>query len=168
MKTAVSIAELKTLVKAKIQKESLSYSLINQGLPIGAITQISGYGKTELAVKFISEHPKAKVAWIEENFSIFPLAFLQRKVKLDRLLFVEAQSDVAWSVLQALKAQIFPIIVIYAENIELQTLRRIQLASEKAGAVTIWLTNQSKTLYPVYLHLESAKTQNINVLKRRL
>ncbi|MSR84604.1 MAG: hypothetical protein EXS58_17085 [Candidatus Latescibacteria bacterium] len=157
---AVKFKELKAQIHAHYQKETLSCSLVAQGIPRGAITEITGIGKTELAVRLIAEHPAFRVAWIEEQMSIFPFGFLQRGIGLDRVLFVDAGPDLAWSVLQVLKAQIFPIVVVYAENLDLSTLRRVQLASETANAATIWLADEPKNLWPVSLQLQSSRMED--------
>lgn len=156
---ALKFAELRAQVHAHYQKETLSCSLVAQGIPRGAITEISGIGKTELAVRLIAEHPGLRVAWIEEQMSIFPFGLLQRGIGLDRVLFVDAGPDLAWSVLQVLKAQIFPVVVVYAEDLDLNTLRRVQLASETANAATIWLANAPKNLWPVSLQLQSYRME---------
>lgn len=156
---ALRFQELRAQVHAHYQKQTLSCSLVGQGIPRGAITEITGVGKTELAVRLIAEHPALRVAWIEEKLSIFPFALLQRGIGLDRVLFVDAGPDLAWSVLQVLKAQLFPVVVVYAENLDLNTLRRVQLAAETANAATLWLADEPKNLWPVSLQLQSYRLE---------
>ncbi len=151
--------QLRAQIHTHHQKETLSCSMVGQGIPRGAITAITGVGKTELAARLIAEHPGLRVAWIEEKLSIFPFALLQRGIGLDRVLFVDAGPELAWSVLQVLKAQIFPVVVVYAECLDLNTLRRVQLAAETANAATIWLTNESQDLWPVSMQLQSCRTE---------
>lgn len=152
---ALRFQELRAQLHAHYQKQTLSCSLVAQGIPRGAITAICGVGKTELAVQLITEHPALRVAWIEEQLSIFPFALLQRGIGLDRVLFVDAGPELAWSLLQVLKAQIFPVVVVYAERLDLQTLRRVQLAAETADAATLWLTGEPQDLWPVSLQLRA-------------
>src|SRR4051812_38374506 len=60
--------------------ESLPFSRVAGGVPIGALTEISGPeggGKTEVLLGFLAENPKARVAWIEERFTVYPCAFPQ-------------------------------------------------------------------------------------------
>ena len=157
---AVKFAELRAQIHAHYRKETLSCSAVAQGIPQGAITEITGIGKTELAVRLIAEHPTLRVAWVEEQMSIFPFGFLQRGIGLDRVLFVDAGPDLPWSVLQVLKAQIFPIVVVYADDLDLNTLRRVQLAAETANAAAIWLTGEPKDLWPVSLQLQAFRTED--------
>lgn len=153
MSKALSLEELKRLLQVK-EKENLSCSLLESGIPKGVITEITGTGKTEFVLAFLREHPTLRVAWIEENFSVYPFGFMQRNVSLDRILFVESgTSDTLWSVLQVLKSQIFSVVVVYAENLDLMALRKIQLASEKSGSATLWLTAKSRALWPVRRHV---------------
>lgn len=149
---------LKTVVNTRMVQEVLPCSFLSSGLPRGGITEISGWGKTELTVQFIAEHPQARVAWIEDCFSLFPSSFLQRQIDLERVLFVQAKDQLSWSVLQILKAQIFTIVVICGESLVLKEIRRMQLAAERAGAVVIWLTRQSKSFYPIRLRLQIVRS----------
>src|SRR5690606_14451470 len=119
-----SLEKLKELFQRQTRREVLSCSLLPSGLPKGAITEVSGFGKTELVTRFLAEHEEIRVAWIEETFSVFPFAFQQRRVDLKRVLFVEAGEDLTWAALQILKSQIFGIVVLYAETLSLTHLRR--------------------------------------------
>jgi hypothetical protein len=170
MRAAVSLEELRALVQTKTQKEYISCSLLSSGIPVGAITEISGHGKTEFVLKILSENKEKKVAWVEENFSVFPFGFMQRRIDLNRVLFVEAAKDLDWVCVQILRAQIFGIVVIYTEDIELNQLRRIQLASEKSGVATLWLTHMARALWPVSLQIQVSKSDQqlgAHVLRQR-
>ncbi len=148
MRTA-TLESLRALVHSKTQRSSLPFSYLPTGIPKGAIAEISGHGKSEFVLKFIAEN-KLKVAWIESDFSIFPFAFLQRNVALDKVLFVESANQTYWGVLQVLKAQIFPVVVVVGD-MDLRQLRCVQLASEKADACVLWLTEQTHSYWPVSL-----------------
>ncbi len=139
-------------------------------LPKGAITQISGHGKTEFVVQWIAEHSDLRVAWIEDGISIFPYGFLQRRVSLHRVLFIEAESHFNWVVLEILRSQTFPVVVVYVENLELKVLRRIQLASEKCDITTLWLSKEPRGFFPISLQLQIVKSDSglkTNVLRQR-
>ena len=170
MKATVTLEDVKALIRGTTKRTTLSCAALAGGIPKGAITEISGLGKTEFAVAFINEHAPARVAWIEEKFSIFPPGLLQRSTKMERILFVEAGADFAWAVLQVLKSQIYPILIIYSEHIALNILRRIQLAAEKAEAVIVWLTHQPQMLWPVTMRLKVLREDGelqVILLKRR-
>ncbi len=153
MKAVPTLDELRALVQTKIRKESLSSSYLQSGIPMGAITEISGAGKTEFTLKFLAEHPELKVAWVEKSFSAYPIGFLQRHVSLSQMFFVESAEQTNWVLLQVLRAQIFSVVVVYSDDIDLKTLRRIQIASEKAQTATIWLSMKQSSSWPVCLQV---------------
>lgn len=155
---ALRFAEIKELVQSKARRESIPCSTLPCGIPKGAITEISGAGKTEFVLNFLAEKADLKVAWAEEHFSIFPFGFQQRNVSLSRILFVDARNEIEWVILQLLRAQIFQVVVMYADQIELDSLRRMQLAAEKASAACIWLAPQAQSHWPVRLQLRVTRS----------
>jgi hypothetical protein len=167
---ALKFAALKELLQEKNKPETIPYSRLEVGIPKGAITEISGPGKTEWVMHFLAEQPKLNIAWVEENFCIFPFSFSQRNVRLARVLFVDAGQAIEWSILQVLRAQIFPIVVIYGQDIELQSMRRIQLAAEKSAAAVLWLTPEPQNFWTTRLQVavrRESKTIISQVLKRK-
>lgn len=129
--------------------------------PRGALTELwgeAGSGKTELILHFLAENPHFRVAWVEEDFSIYPCAFPQRKVALDRIFFVDvsacstltrqklSRSELAfWAAHQILQSQVFQVVVISVRPSEKQapvTFRRLQLLAEKSRSAVILLTEQ--------------------------
>ena len=144
---------------------------ITPGLPKGAITQISGPGKTEFVVRFLREHPELKVAWIEPTLSIYPSGILQRAVNLNRILFIEAGEDCPWAIQQAFKSNLFATVILTSLVDDLKLLRRFQLAVEKAQASLILISENSSTAWPVALHLKSSRNPkggiHIDVIRRR-
>ena len=169
MKSAL-LEKLKHLVSGKTERETYPFSLLPTGIPKGSITEVSGVGKTELVLQFLKENSELRVAWIEKTFSAYPFAFLQSEIDLKRILFMDGQKDLDWCVYQALRAQVFQAVIVYSPDIELNSLRRIQLQSEKALASTIWLTNEPKGAWPVSLRLQVHKDEDgihTTLLKRR-
>lgn len=162
-----SFDELKALLQPRVQRERWSCSFLPSGLPKGAITEISGSGKTELTLRFLAENPELKVAWVEGTFCVYPFAFLQRQVSLDRVLFVEGGKETSWCVLQLLKSQTFAVVVVYVEKCELANLRRWQLTAEKSQAAVIWLSPRPQRLWPVSLqistHRQSGQEEELQV-----
>jgi hypothetical protein len=162
-------------------KQTLSFSALQMGLPRGALTEISGThgsGKTEVVLNFLAENPETKIAWIEDQFTIFPTAFTQNQVSLERVLFVEAhpEKELFWITQQVLKSQIFEIIVLCTfRSFNETSLRRLQLASEKAMAVLIILveTPALQGSWPILVQLKVSRTPTqphtpqIQILKYR-
>lgn len=155
---ALSLPELKSLLSFHSQREFLPLRCFQgAGIPKGAITEISGVGKTEFVTQILYEHPDLRVAWIEKDLSVFPFALWQRSLGLQRILFIESGKQTEWAILQILKAQIFKVVIFYVDDFEITSLRRIQLASEKANVVTLWLTDRTHSLWPVSLQLQMNK-----------
>ena len=154
-----------------VSRETLSSSQIVKGLPRGAITQISGPGKTEFAVLFLKDHPEFNAAWIESIASIYPCGILQRKVSLNRILFIEAGNEVPWVVGQVLKSGLFEVIILSSLVTDLKLLRRFQLATEKAHAALILISEIRSAAWPIALQLESSRNQKgqlkIEVIRER-
>lgn len=155
---SLKFAELKELLQRRGNKETLSCANLPSGIPKGAITEVTGSGKTEFVQNFLAEHPSLTVAWIEKSFSIFPYSFVQRGVRLSRLLFVDAQKDVEWTALQILRAQAFGAVVIYGGDMDLQGLRRLQLAAEKSDVCAIWLTPEPQSHWATSLQVTVRRT----------
>ena len=166
----VSVQQLKALVTSKIAKELILSPHLASGIPKGAITSISGAGKTEFVTTVLAANPKLNVAWIEKEFTANPFALLQRKIELKRVLFIEAKNEMDWVILQVLRAQAFSFVIFYLEVMELTTLRRIQLASEKSEVATLWLAPAPRGMWPLCLELEVTKKKSeiqVKVIKER-
>lgn len=145
-----SLAELRALLgDTCVRQESFPFSWIPGGIPRGALTEISGTlgsGKSEFLLKFLAENPGVPIAWIEEELTVFPTAFPQRGVGMERVLFVQAGDELAWASRQILRSGLFGIAVISAEHVEENlevTLRRLQLDAEKSRTSVVLLTEQS-------------------------
>jgi hypothetical protein len=172
------------------QAEGFAFSQLESGLPKGALVEISGSagnGKTEAVLRFLAENPTVRVAWVEEEFTVYPCAFPQSRVGLDRVLFVDSTpGETLWTVHQILRSQVFGVIVLQmkaaakgerGEKDEM-ALRRLQLAAEKAQVTIILLSEEpaKKGTWPISVQLQvnrSAPTTtafetralNLNVLK---
>jgi hypothetical protein len=171
-------------------RSSLSFSLLEEGIPKGALTEISGPGKTEFLVRFLSEHPSLKVAWIEDRISIFPYAIFQRRGQLQRMLFAEAGNNSHWALMQILRSQVFGLIVFssttttplcnsedgggigqesYRALFEEKSLRAMQLSAEKSQAAVVFLRDEPGDSWPISLQVRIGRMGrgSVEVLKRR-
>jgi hypothetical protein len=153
MKRALSLDELRTLLSPQAGREYLSCPFLSSGIPRGAISEVSGSGKTQFAANLLLAHPELKVAWIEEHFSINPFGLQQNKIQPHKVVFVEAGREIEWAAVQALRSKIFQVLVLYGEFKDIKSLRRIQLASEKANAATLWLTPKPQHFWTSSLRL---------------
>jgi hypothetical protein len=190
MAVANAIASLRELIGTASgyrNRSSLSFSLLEEGIPKGALTEISGPGKTEFLVRFLSEHPNLKVAWVEDQISIYPYAIFQRKAHLQRILFAEAGSNSLWALMQILRSQVFGVIVFSSTTtthlsksgdgdgvgresrralFEEKTLRAMQLSAEKSQAAVVFLRDEPGDSWPVSLQVRVDRG-DVEVLKRR-
>ncbi len=152
--SVASIEQLRELIAFKqgfAQREKFETSLLHAGIPKGAITQIFGYGKTEATVQFLRDNPNERVAWIEVDFELNPVGILQREVNLTRILFTEAGDHLMWAALQALKSQLFSIVVLKTRGLNEKDLRKLQLAAEKSNASVILLSEEFSPSWPISL-----------------
>lgn len=186
-----SLRELIGTASGYRNRSSLSFSLLDGGIPKGALTEISGPGKTEFLVRFLSEHPSLKVAWIEDQISIYPYAIFQRKAQLQRVLFAEAGSNSLWALMQILRSQIFGVIVFSSTTtippsksgvgggigreslralFEERTLRAMQLSAEKSQAAVVFLRDEPGDSWPISLQVrvrQGDTRRAVEVLRRR-
>jgi hypothetical protein len=162
MKEALNLEQLKSLLAFSHEKEFLTFSKFDLQIPKGAITLVSGFGKTEFVLDFLSEHRDFFTIWIEEKFSFSPSAALQKELSLKNFLFVESGRQTIYTCLQALKSQVFQVVLVYCENIDLKDLRRIQIFSEKSDCITFWLTNNRKKMWPIALQVETENLENLS------
>ena len=148
-------------------RSSFAWSKLPEGMPRGALVEISGSGKTELAASFLAENTESPAAWIEAEFSVFPIALRQRKISLEKIFFVEGKKECAWAASTILRSQLFPILIYHAPFGEDRELRRFQLLSEKARSTMVLLCEKKATLaWPISLSLEAQK-QNLKILRRK-
>jgi hypothetical protein len=168
------------------EKTYLPFSLleVEGGLPKGVLIELSGAaggGKIEVLLRFLSENLELQAAWVEEGSTVYPCAFPQHGVGLERLLFVNAEplhslsSPVNPLVLdcahQILRSQIFGALVLLphttpatprdSRSIESRgcfgeiELRRLQIAAEKSGTTVFILreTPSQAHTWPLTLQL---------------
>ena len=114
--------------------------------PRGALIELSGKlgtGKTEwLLREFFAAHPEPRIAWLEKSATIYPPAFPQNCVSLERVLFVECGTEMLWSAQQILRSGLFPWVVLEDPPSDPLSLKRLQLAAEKAEASVFLLKSQ--------------------------
>ncbi len=154
MKEALNLHQLKSLLAVSNEKAVLQFKKYQLEIPQGAITCLTGLGKTEFVLDFLSEQSDFSVAWIEEKFSFYPQAVAQKNLSAQNFLFLEASDQAIYTALQAIKAQVFQCVVLYKEDLELKDLRRLQLFSEKSRCVLFWLTQNIQNKWPIALELK--------------
>jgi hypothetical protein len=144
----VSNFESITALKVEQERENLPFSLLQEGIPKGGLTEVSGElgnGKTEVILKFLAENLESRVAWVEQEFTIYPGVFFP--LGLGRVLFIEAIDSPLWSVHQLLRSQLFGIVVMAVCSSQLKNdiaLRRLQLEAEKAKACVLLITESPR------------------------
>lgn len=158
------------------------------GIPRGALTEVSGSGKTEWISRFLANHSQLWTAWVDADLSVFPVGLAQRQVNLERLLFVNAaeagqrvqesgtgpgvapETELEWCVLQLLASRLFPIVILSGERLgpfSDRGLRRIEVAARQARAAVMMVSQTpSEVAWPFALRLK-LEMGRLKVLKSR-
>ena len=133
---------------------NFAFSMLGNGFPRGALGVLcgkEGSGKSEVVCRFLAENTSLKTAWIEDSLTVYPAALEQKGVALDRVLFVEGADQSLWCMHQILRSHLFQVVVHtvrprrlrkreLALNEDEVSLRRLQIAAEKAGALVLFLS----------------------------
>ena len=154
-------------------KIALPYALVEGGLPQGGLIEISGTaggGRIEALLRFLAENAGLQAAWVEEGATIYPCAFPQHGVGLERVLFVNAEpahpqqkSPLLDCAHQILKSGIFGALILIPTTVphagrppgigveiirgaprEIE-LRRLQIAAEKSGT-TVFIVREKPSV----------------------
>ncbi len=158
------IEQLKQAAVGRIPAGSYFFTPLEEGLPKGALVEISGPaggGKTEMVLRFLAENPQARVAWIEDEMTIYPGAFPQHRVSLERVLFVESSFKQAiWTSYQILRSHIFGVVVLKVESITEMELRRLQLLAEKYQTTVILVNDEALKggVWPISVRLRVTRS----------
>jgi hypothetical protein len=157
MNPAPDLKSLRALISAvenPMERERYAFSKIPEGIPRGILTEITGLKKVEFVLKFLAENKRLRVAWIEEELTIYPLAFLEHQVSLSRVLFIEAKKNASWSAFQILSSGFFECVVMTPQKqFDQRTLRRFQLEAEKSHAGIFFLTEKPHGGWPISLKI---------------
>ena len=143
-----SLQEVKEWIATHAGFRSAEYirsSKFQPGVPRGSVTELSGTGKTEVVAQILAENPKCNVAWIEKELTVYPSALTQRKISLDRILFVESGRDLFWAANQVVRSQLFDLIVMDSDGeMDSRELRRLQLEASRTKTGIIWLSEEPR------------------------
>lgn len=170
---AYSLEELKALVHSNYkEKEVIPSTAIPQGLPKGGVVEVSGNGKTEFIVQFLSENPQLRAVWLESGTGgdINPYGIFQRKTSLSRILFVQPEREAVWTLLQVLRSSLFGAVIVDDQRQRLP-LRALQLAAEKAKASVFLLSETlQKNAWSLSMQVRTEKIEgqlHIHVVRQR-
>jgi hypothetical protein len=141
-------------IDGSLAKPCSKFSLMSTGLPLGTLIEVKGYGKTEFVVQFLKEHPEFRVAWVEKEMTLNPFALLQRGIRLEQILFIEAPREGLWALQQVLNSQCFQSIVVSGFEFDFRELRRFQMLNEKSQGHFFILTNEFHDSWVPQLQLE--------------
>ena len=114
------------------------------------------------------------IAWVAPPFQPYPPALQQCGIDLSRMLIVrpEDSSEILWSAEQALSSGTCAAVLFWAERLDDQTSRRLQLAAEKGHSWAIAFRPMAARLQPsaaalrLELHSSSDGTC-VHILKSR-
>lgn len=120
-----------------------------QGAARGALTHLQGPAVTEALLSLLAAAPGLKAAWVEARLTAYPPGFVQRGVDLACLLFVEGQEHFAWAVTELVRSQAFALVAVASPLPDAKSLRRLQLAAERAGSAVILTAALPEDAWPV-------------------
>lgn len=114
------------------------------------------------------------IAWVAPPFQPYPPALQQCGIDLSRMLIVrpEDSSEILWSAEQALSSGTCAAVLFWAERLDDQASRRLQLAAEKGHSWAIAFRPMAARLQPsaaalrLELHSSSDGTR-VHILKSR-
>jgi len=115
------------------QKEVYPHPSLDVPLPKGAVIELVGPARYEFIADFIRSRSEPCL-WMQKELSFFPTALLQRGVRMDRSVFVEAGGQVDWVLRQVLQSQVFPLVVGEDFGLGERDLRKVQLLAERSGS----------------------------------
>lgn len=152
-------------------QEVLHTTVLDAGIPCGAITQICGFGKIEAAVQIIKDNSEFKAAWIESEIELNPLPQFSRDLNLTHIIYSKTGEHMIGACIQLLKSNQFPIVVIKTAPLDDFLLRKLQLAAEKYKSALVILTEDFSASWPISLMLKahrnlSTDTVSVEILRR--
>lgn len=158
------------------------------GWPLKALTEIliEQYGIGELRLlmpalaRLSAEDPQSDysepgwIAWIAPPFKPYPPALQQSGIDLSRMLIVRPRDagETLWSAEQALSSGTCAAVLFWAERLDDQASRRLQLAAEKGNSWAIafrpMIARQQPSAAALRLELHSsAQGTRVHILKSR-
>lgn len=169
----LSLEELREKIGAiRLPDSSESFHApgLSTGIPRGILVEVLGVQRYEWFIQVLAQNSGFHVAWIESRLSIFPTAILQRRVDLQRLLFLEAGVNASWAALQALKSGIFPILALDGSSFPTRqrdrSIRRLQLCAEKSRS-TLFIFSEQAIRDPGISFRLNAGSDGIQVFKKK-
>lgn len=159
--TRIPLAELREQIGAILghaSQERIASSLLSEGIPRGALVELTGPSRVEWCLAFLREHPKLKVCWIEEKFTLFPPAIKQRGCNLEHFLFVEAGAELFKPLRKAIRSQVFDVLIAPSAFADDRALKALQLLTEKANAALFLLGSKPRTAWQISVQLECLRT----------
>lgn len=171
---AKAIQELRLLLGQTAPKQAqalLAVPGVDWGLPQGALTNLSGHGKSEWVVRLLESHSGLRAAWVETDCSLFPTALLVRSIGSERVVYVRAGEDFFWTLRQLIKSQLFPVLVARGTDYPETELRRLQIAAKRAGTTLLILSDSILHAWPLALQVRVARRSFVDleaqVLRRK-
>lgn len=158
MAASAKLRELKLLIggiENLDAKEVWDAPFLPQGIPRGAIIELTGPKKTEWLLQFLKHQSELKIFWCEKKQSILPTAIAQRGIELSRITFAVVNEDLILPVRKVLQSQLYEVVIAPSDFEEIRILKALQLFTEKANSVLFLLSKEGlSTAWPISMQLE--------------
>lgn len=131
----------------------LTFSLYAPGILKGGLSHLDGPARTEAVLTLLTEHKGLEAAWVEARLTAYPPGFVQRGVDLTCLLFIEAQEHFPWALMELVRSQVFGVVAVASPLPDAMSLRRLQLAAERAACAVLLAAPLPEAAWPVRTRL---------------
>lgn len=121
----------------------LDKRLWSSGWPRGGITEILvdcyGSGELQLVIPALAKmsHEGDWITWVSPPYTPYPPALLHAGLNLSRLLLVRTRrsDDALWAAEQSLRSGSSAATLLWIENVQDKSMRRLQLAAEEGNSM---------------------------------
>ena len=141
-------------------------------LQAGQLIEILGAGQMSYAAKLFQAREDTCIAWMShETLEAFPMALVQEKVALSRILFLEQVKETQGMdiLLTVLKSQLFEVVLfdqifLPKRNIDAQ-IKKLSFLAEESGAILLLLSQSKTSSYGVTIRVETEDAEGVQLQK---
>ena len=141
-------------------------------LQAGNLIEILGEGQMTFVTSVLKDRPESRVAWLSDfENELCPLALVQEKVELSRILFLEKVSPAQGMdiLLTILKSQLFSVLVfpqcfLPKRSFDAQ-VRKLTLTAEESGSILLMLSQKHTSSYGINIQVDTEDADELRLNK---